>query len=243
MLAVVEFNADLWRWKCLDDYVCYKTLRELVENEKVVDAHLSSKEILSADGGDIPSQLVEKFHDHERATVGQLLGHFGSQTIVSICTTFEVSVREFFHVWFFEHPDQLHDYVVTGQVTGAVPLQDILYSSDRNELLGLLAARAAQKATQGKYEKIMRRVASHTKSDLPENLDKRLQEVQVLRNRIVHEKESDSGSSDAVLEAQEAVDKAVLYLANIGFSKELPGRYTCITGYDPTHQSGLGVED
>ncbi len=224
----IEFNADLWVWKCLEDLVSYKTLRSLVEDKGAVESHLSSREIISSSGEPVSRELVDALRDDERQSISKLVAHFGSQTIVTLCTTLEVANKEFFRAWFFSHPEQLHDYLVSGEVQGVVTLNDILRSAGREQLLARLAARASETACQGKYSKVLNRVSSHTKMPFPAGLDSKLQFVQVLRNRIVHEKESESGTPEAIAESQETVDDAILYLARVGLAKGVPGRYTVV---------------
>lgn len=227
--SAIEFNADLWLWKCLDDLVSYKTLRSLVEDQDAVETHLSSREIINGDGKPAPPEFVEALSAEVKRSIGKLVVHFGSQTIVTFCTTFEVAVKEFFCAWFVRYPKHMHDYLILGQVKGVVALNDVLGSADREQLLARLAAISSEAACQGKYSKVISRVAAHTRVPFPVGLDKHLQLVQELRNHIVHEKESEAGTLEAIDESHETVDKAILYLANVGCSRGLPGRYTCLS--------------
>lgn len=228
----IEFNADLWVWKCLEDLVSYNTLRSLVEDKGAVESRLLSREIISLGGEPAPPEFIQALLDEERQSISKLVAHFGSQTIVTLCTTLEVANKEFFRAWFFSHPEQLHDYLVSGEVKGVVALNDILRSADREQLLARLAAGAGETACQGKYSKVLNRVASHTKMSFPPGLDSKLQFVQELRNRIVHEKESESGNPEAIAESQETVDDAIMYLARVGLAKGVPGRYTVVVSRD-----------
>ena len=97
---VIEFNADLWVWKCLEDLVSYKTLRLLVEDKGAVESYLSSRGIISLGGGPAPPEFIEALFDRERQSISNLVAHFGSQTIVTLCTTLEVANKEFFVLGF-----------------------------------------------------------------------------------------------------------------------------------------------
>ena len=224
--AALKFDADLWRWRCLYDFVSYQTLSDLIGNSSAIDAHLKTRPVITATGEAPTAEILQMLLDSERNTIEGLVDHFASQTIVSVCTSFEVAIKEFLSVWFFHHPQHIHEYLATNQTKGVVPLKGIIDATDRDELLQRLAAKAADVATNGIYSKVLGRVEKHSKIAAPSGLAEDMSALREIRNRIVHEKEQESGRSIAVSKAQHAVDEAILYLARVGDVSKLPGMYS-----------------
>lgn len=227
-MATPTFNPDNWRWQCLNDFVAFKTLCELVENDSAIASHLDSMNVISVDGEDVPADFVQQLRESKLSDVQQLVGHFGALTVVSLCTTFEVAAREFFGAWFYQKPAHLHDYVAYNSIKGGVSLPKILQHESKEELLISLAEDAAAVAVQGKYARSLARSSSLSKHELPPGLCGRITSLQTSRNKIVHEKCKHSGNLKEVSSAHDVVSDAIMFLAKVAHDSGVPGAYSCI---------------
>ncbi|MES1937997.1 hypothetical protein [Salinisphaera hydrothermalis] len=224
----MRFNPDYWLGQCLDDFVAFKTLNDLVGDDTAIDSHLSSLVVISADGTSVPAEHAEQIRNHQITGVKNLIRHFGGLTIVGLCTSFEVAVREFYEAWFFRYPSQLHEFVEHKSIKGTVPLAEVLRSDSKESLIKELAVKAASNASQGKYSKILIRASTLSKFEFPNDLQDRISSIQEDRNNTVHEKLPHSGGIKEISEAYDIVSEAIMFLADVAYKSGVPGAYSCL---------------
>ena len=224
----MKFNPDMWLARCLDDFVAFKSLSELIRDEAVINNHVSSFVPRSTSGDDVPDETASRWRQNRREEIGSLVGHFGALTVVGLCTTFEVAAREFFASWFMEHPKQLHNFLHAGNIKGVVPLSDILSSDSKGNLLSKLSDRSASVAATGKYSGVITRAEKLSKVPVDEGVREHLDPLQKMRNEIVHEKAPHTGDLKEISAAHQSASDAILYLAKVAHDAGVPGFYSCV---------------
>ena len=235
-----EFNGDLWLCRCLEDFGAFKALSDLISNSTVMDAHIASYTAMSVSGTAAPRKIAVQLKDRHFEEIKNLVVHFGAQTIVCLCTSFEVAAREFFKAWFIRRPEHVHEYIDNGSRKGLVPLSEIISAQNRDELMLQLANRASHAAVGGKYGRILKRVEAFSKAAIPNQLSQKIRVLQEQRNEVVHEKGKHSGSAEAIERAHDTVHEAIIYLSIAGKANDVPGRYSCIRQVELGNVSLIG---
>jgi len=223
-----EFDGDTWKFKALEDYVAYKELDEFVHNDLATQAHVNSYRLSTTDADAFPKTCTDTICDRKILTLRDALTHFARQTTVSLCTTYEVTVRDFFKTYFQTNPAALFEYVGPEDAKGYVALRDILQVESHTELIVRLADRAAGAASKGKYGQVYARAFALCGVPEDKELLQRLNSLQVERNKFIHERHRPDCGLNEVTEAHSIVDGAIEGLCELGVAKGIPGRYTCI---------------
>ncbi|MED5621877.1 hypothetical protein [Ideonella sp. BN130291] len=221
-----EFDGDHRKYQALMDYVAFKELHEFVSNSAAIAAHTDSYAVSSL-GPIAASKVVEL----KVAKAGELRGalmHFACQTIVSLCTTFEVAARDFLQAVFAVKPDGMFEFLGPEDARGHVPLKDVLQASSHDELVGALAKRAAGSASKGKYGAVFARATQLAGGTVDKAIVSRLNSLQTERNKLVHERHRPAIGLEEVLNAHATVDAAIDALCEIAVKAGMPGRYTCV---------------
>jgi hypothetical protein len=223
------FNGDLLRYKSLEDYVAFKDLYDLVNNQKAVKSHLDSYKFYALD----PSLHDEGSDDalREKMACGifSALNHFGGLTIISLCTTYELTAREFLSYFFVQNPSHIYEFIGPEDARGHVSLKEVLKVDSYQELLVSLAKKSASVASKGKYGQVLARIANLCKEDVDRDTVKKLDKLQKKRNKIVHEKYTKTWELTDIQEAEDLVSAAIEQICLYGLNNNVPGRYTCIS--------------
>ena len=222
------FNGDTWKYKALEDYASYKALYDFATSSSALQAYESSLQYYAAipelHSDDTERSLrKQKSEDVERA-----LSHYGSQTIVSLCTCYEIAIRDFFEAVFIAHPERLFDFIGPEGAKGHVSLREIIMRSSLRELLIELSRQAAAVASKGDYGKALLRASTLVKVQLDTNAED-LVALQKTRNKIVHEAIRPI-ALPSIEDAHSTVDRAIESLCRMGLAAGIPGRYSCIDG-------------
>lgn len=222
-----EFDGDTWKYNALVDYVAFKELHDFVTNEEATKAHVNSYEVI----GNVErfsALQVEEMRAEKICTLKETLSHFASQTIISLCTTFEVSAREYIRALFCIKPSAMFDFLGAEESRGNVPLKDILQALSHAELVERLADRASSVASKGKYGQVYLRALSLSGRNGGSDLVEKLNTLQVDRNKFVHERHRPVVGIENVRAAHVVVDDAIENLCWAGVGLEVPGKYTCV---------------
>lgn len=218
------FDGSFWAAKALDDYVSYKEFSEFVGNSRALQAYTDSFQLLSIGNPILPDSDTEA--KLKRGKVNALvasLGHYGAQSIVSLSTTLEVVMRDFFTQLFVQHPKLAHDYVGSDQKKGTVPFNDVLEHESRTALLFHIAKQAAGTASKGKYSNALQRVGKLCSVKVPQEIVVGATRLQYLRNRVVHERDRPDLDLHAVGTAHDCVRDVVHFLCMAGETKQIKG--------------------
>ena len=161
-------------------------------------------------------------------TLKETLSHFGSQTIISLCTTFEVSVREYLRALFMIKPQAMFEFLGTEDSRGCVPLKEILQVVSHGELIGRLAHTASGNASKGKYGQVFLRALTCSGFSCDKDLIEKLNVLQVERNKLVHERHRPNVGMEEVRQAHRVIDEAIESLCRSGVDAGVHGRFTCV---------------
>ena len=236
------FNGDLFRLKSLEDYVAFQTFYNYVKDENAVTHHIKSHEYVGSsslshfESSDLILLAKQKAEDISRTLI-----HFGNLTIISLCTTFEVTIKDFLRCYFFQNPHNMHNFIGVEGSLGTVPLKDLLAAESHQEFLLSLAERAASKASKGKYNDVFIKVNKLFKQEASTQLTKGLTELQKYRNRIVHEKFSKNWTLEEISAFESVVSDAIEAICRLGMNKGIPGSYTCVNGKNVLEVSNVGL--
>lgn len=225
---VQKFDGDTLKYNALMDYVAYKELDGFVGNDVAMNVHALSSSVL----GDIESFSQAQLDELQIAkidTLKEALSHFGCQTIISLCTTLEVSMREYLRVLFLVKPQAMFDFLGLENSRGHIPLKEVLQVSSHADLLARLAHTASGTASKGKYGQVYIRALSCSGSGGDKDLVEKLNSLQVERNKFVHERHRPNVGMDEVLKAHLVVDETIQALCKAGVDAGVPGRYTCVS--------------
>ncbi len=220
------FNGDAWKFKALEDYASYKALHDFATNSSALQAYESSLKYYAAIPELHPQSTERLLRDHKNEDVERALSHYGSQTIVSLCTCYEVAIRDFFTSVFIAHPDRLFDFIGPEGAKGHVSLRDITMHNSLGELVIQLSRRAAAVASKGDYGKSLLRASALVKVELDTKVTA-LVALQKTRNAIVHEAARPI-TLPSIADAHDTVDGAIESLCRLGLAAGIPGRYSCI---------------
>lgn len=223
-----KFDGDHWAWKALEDFVAFKDIYEYVTNQAAMDTHKDSVNYFA-----IGSQLHHPnsnsdLRNRAETSLKNSLNHFAAQTLVSLCTTYEVALKQFFKCLFIKHPNYMHDYVGSKDGRGTIHLKDLVDSGDYLGFISSLAETASSVASRGKYTESLKRAASLCKYEQSEVIFDGIEEIQTIRNRIVHEKYLPKLDIGDLQRSHSAVSSVIENLCHMGIKKKLPGRYTYV---------------
>lgn len=110
------------------------------------------------------------------------------QTVVVAATYKEIIIEDFLLAAFSAKPASMYEYV--NQATdqkGKVDLKDVLEAGSKEALLYLLASRSAKQLGQASTTVLVKSVKRITGHPLDPALVERLEQLTLLRNRLVHE--------------------------------------------------------
>jgi hypothetical protein len=222
-----EFDGDTWKYNALMDYVAFKELNEFIGNHAALDAHAASYEVMGDTGAFSQAQL-DRLRTAKIDTLKDTLSHFGSQTIISLCTTFEVCVREYLRALFLREPQAMFDFLGSEDSRGHIPLKEILQVSSHADLLARLAHMASGTASKGKYGQVYARALSCSGTSGGKVQTEKLNSLQVERNKFIHERHRPSVGMEEVRLAHLVVDETIQGLCQAAVDVGVPGRFTCV---------------
>src|SRR6185503_12991278 len=104
------FELDHWEWKALEDFIAFKDMHEFISNSHAMDAHIASFNYVAAEPALHQEDAERELREELAARIKASLGHFASQTIISLCTTYEVATKQFFKSLFIANPILMHDF-------------------------------------------------------------------------------------------------------------------------------------
>lgn len=214
-------------YNALMDYVAFKELNEIIGNNAALDVHAGSYEVMG-DLGAFSQEQLDGLRVAKIDTLKNTLSHFGSQTIISLCTTFEVCVREYFRALFLVKPQVMFDFLGSEDSRGQIPLKEILQVSSHADLLARLAHTASGTASKGKYGQVYARALSCSGTSGGKVQTEKLTSLQEERNRYVHERHRPSVGIEEVRRAHLVVEEAIQGFCEAGVDAGVPGRFTCV---------------
>lgn len=222
-----EFDGDTWKYNALMDYVAFNELSEFIGNNAALDAHAGSYAV-TGDTSAFSQAQLDSLRTAKIETLEATLSHFGSQTVISLCTTFEVCVREYFRALFLVKPQAMFDFLGSEDSRGHIPLKEILQVSSYQDLLARLAHTASGTASKGKYGQVYARALSRSGTSGSKAQTEKLNALQFERNKFIHERHRPTVSLEVVRSAHLVVDDAIQGLCKAGVDVGLPGRFTCV---------------
>lgn len=225
---IEPFDGDTWKYNALEDLISFKTFHDFVGNVAAVKAYVDSLEYHEG----VPELRIENAELSLRKTkkndVEKALDHYGSQTIVSLCTCYEVAIRDFFRCVFISKPEAMYAFVGPEGAKGHIPLRDVINSASRELLIADLATRSAATATKGGYGQSLERASNLVGAETNRVLTVELGMLQKSRNAIVHERSRESVTLAAVASAHTTIDAGIETMCRIAYGAGIPGNYTCI---------------
>ncbi len=227
VFAEASFDGDLWAWKALEDFINYKCLHEYVSNSSAVETHRESIRSVHV-GPSFSDEDVKRLRQEYVGDLAKALVHLASQTLVTLCTTFEIASKNFFFSMFVRHPERMFEYVGGEDQKGHVKLTRILNAEDYDGLILDLARSASTAASKGDYSKVLKRAAKLCKSDADGDLLRKIDQLQRDRNKVVHEKYSPDWNFEDVSKAHEVVADCVANFCRLGLAADIPGSYTFV---------------
>ncbi|MDP3272027.1 MAG: hypothetical protein U1D69_06870 [Polynucleobacter sp.] len=241
MSTTEVFEGDNWKWKALEDYIAYKELHEFVNNEAALNAHLGSYRLDALAPNLFNEEHTNGLLADKRSAIDQAFSHQASLTLISLCTTYEVMLRDFLVHLFIKSPLKLFDFIGTDQAKGHVSLREVVESESHDQLIERLACRGASVASKGKYGQALSRAASLAGTQVDAKQIEALNELQTTRNRVVHDRLRGSSGFDEVKWAHTTVDAAIEAVCEIGVSNEIPGLYTCVRPAKAVEIHGVAI--
>ncbi len=219
MSTKLKFNGDLWRFKSLEDFFSYRDLFEYIKNQDAMNQHTESFEYFCGEPELHPSNSEQELKDNVKESISSSLDHFGSLTVVSLCTTYEVSVKEFLSCIFFYNPEYMFNYLGTDESKGDVNLKEILRASSHEELIINLAKTSSSKASKGRYGDVLRKISKLCGENQDIELSDKLNDLQSERNSIVHDKLNKSWSCEQIQDREEIISASLELLCRFGEAK------------------------
>jgi len=223
-----KFNGDLMRSKSLDDYVAFKAMYDLVYDKKAIATHIESLNYYAYD----PSMHAEdtniKLGSIKSEDIYSSLHHYGGLTVISLCTTFEIAAKDFLSCYFFQNPHSMYEFIGGHETKGMVQLKEMLAADSYQDLIVALSEQASSKASKGKYGEVLVRIAKLCKQEYDKNLATKLNDLQEIRNKIVHEKYSKHWLLEEISNFEGLVASVIEDLCKFGIKKSIPGNYSCV---------------
>lgn len=223
-----KFDGDHWAWKALEDFIAFKDMYEYVTNQSAMDTHKDSMNYFAIVPNLHDSDSASKLRNQTERSLKSSLYHFAAQTLVSMCTTYEVALKQFFKCLFIKYPNYMHDYIGRTDGRGTVQLKDLVESGDYLSFISSLAEKASSAASKGQYRESLNRAARLCKYEQGESIFKGIEEIQGIRNKIVHEKHLPILDIDELHRFHGILNSVIESLCHMGIEKEIPGRYTYV---------------
>ncbi|WP_236199791.1 hypothetical protein [Pseudomonas pseudonitroreducens] len=225
-----KFLLDNWQSKLLDHYTKFMNLHELINNSEALAAHRNSLEYFAIE----PSLHEEGTEENLRNSIVNdiqgLTTHFASQTLVGMCTTLEVAMKDFFHSVFFTHPKFMTNYVGEEKNKGMIKFSEITSAKSLESLMYDQAEKSAGIASRGKYSKCLLQAGQLCDSPFNDDLISRIAEIQDIRNEVIHENALAELTLENISEIHGTISNAIEGLGRIARSKGVEGNYTWLEG-------------
>lgn len=222
------FNGDHWKWKSLEDYIAFKEMHDFVNNHQAMETHKNSMKYVVLDPELHEQNTDQKLRNLRANSIIDSLDHFAAQTLVSLCTTYEVASKDFFKNLFIRHPNFMHDYVGEEKNRGTIKLNDLISSGGYEDFIETTSEKSSSVAAKGKYGQILIRASKLCKSNIDEDIVKNINALQSQRNKIIHEKNFSPFDLVDIEVAQSLVATVIEIFCELALKKDVPGRYTCI---------------
>ena len=204
-------------------------MHEYVMNQFAMDSHKDSMSYFVNDPGLHEPGSDSELRDKVELSLKSSLNHFAAQTVVSLCTTFEVAIRQFFRCLFIKYPNYMHNYIGGGHNKGTVPLADLVDAGDYSKFISELAEGASAAASKGKYSELLKRASKLSRCEIETEIVEKIKALQVTRNKIVHEKHLPDLELEDIENSHSVVSSTIEALCHMGIKKGIPGRYTYVT--------------
>ena len=235
------FNGDGLRFKSLEDYVAFKSFHDFVNNKNAIDAHLKSYEYYATDPSLHEERTDIMLGNQKTEDIISSLNHFGGLTLTSLCTTFEIAIKEFLCCYFFHNPKTMYGFLGRDDSKGMVSLNDMLTVNTYQALIVNLATKSASKASKGTYVEAFSRVGKLCKANIDKEVLTKLNDLQTYRNKIVHEKFLKQWTLSDISDYEVLVSSVIEEICRFGIAKNIPGKYTCVSGENRMELASVAV--
>ncbi len=225
----IIFDGDLLRFKSLEDYAAFKDMHDLVNDQGAIKSHVEAYKLYAIDPSLHDEGSEDALREQMCSGIVSALNHFGGLTIVSLCTTYEIAVKEFLFCFFIKNPGHIYEFIGPENARGHVSLKEVLRADSYIDLLGSLAQKAASSASKGKYSQVLIRIAQLCKDDINKDIVKNLDQLQNERNKIVHEKYSKTWQLADIQDAENIVSEVIEQICHYGMNNDIPGKYSCVS--------------
>jgi hypothetical protein len=227
-MEFMKFEVDNMYGALLEDFSSYKNIHSYVSDEKAMKEHIDSLSCASPEPVRNLVESEERMKNLLESSIKDSLDHFAALTITGICSTFEITAKQFFKILFLNYPNQMHQYLGNENQKGMLNLSDVLDSDSYDNLLITLSEKASKSASKGKYGEILTRAYKLSKYEINLDVIYSINELQKERNKIVHEKSNSTKSLSDISYAHKCAATAIEELARCAEKRGLPGNYTCI---------------
>ena len=159
---------------------------ELVSEPTTIELKIEQMVLKTKDDLDV-EMILRQGHLEALETAFAVLRR---QMIVVLGTYIERFIVEFMEASFASHPASMYEYLndeSDRRLHGKVDLNDVLRVDSKDDLLRMLAQKAASIATRGKFETTLNTLEKISKSTIEPTQKAELIKLAKLRNEIVHE--------------------------------------------------------
>lgn len=222
------FNGDHWKWKSLEDYIAFKEMYGFVNDHQAMETYKNSMTYVALEPELHEENTHQKLRNYKASSIIDSLDHFASQTLISLCTTYEVASKDFFKNLFIKHPRFMHDYVGEGKNRGTIKLNDLVESGGYETFIEAISEKSSSVASKGKYGDTLIRASKLCKYKIEDEVVNKINSLQNKRNKIIHEKNITPFAIEDIEAAQSLVAHVIEMLCEFALKKDVPGRYTCI---------------
>lgn len=176
------FNYDRFFHQNYFSFYSYEKLKDLVNDEDAIKAHLKNIEIpVINDPRDPLGEL--------KIELSNILLVFGNQMIIHHCTVLDSMVENFFFSIFASKPEIMKTFFATGEMKDRLgfSFNGFLESESKEEYMQHLAKRAANVCAEGGPKKFFKRLRQITRSEFVEVDMEILNDLYNTRNSIIHD--------------------------------------------------------
>lgn len=215
------FKAAQWYSDIVSTMNFYREINNFISSPMVLEVYLKNIQVIHAteQGETVVEEeaLKRPFIENATTNIKDAAGFYNRQMLVVASTYIEMIQKNFVAVLFANHPERMYEYLYPEgreNEKGVVSLKEVTKAASKDDLINQLSEQATANAVKGKIHASMNNLSKIAAEKIPEPLKKKLVEIVLCRNRVVHEASQEVIKSKDVIDALETCHEFLGYLVS-----------------------------
>ncbi|HEX8187836.1 MAG TPA: hypothetical protein VF586_05770 [Pyrinomonadaceae bacterium] len=222
------FKAAQWYYDVTSMMNFYREINNFISSPTVLAVYLKSLQVMTAtEEGErvVEDESIKRpFIENATTNIKDAAKFYNRQMLVVASTYIEMIQKNFIAVLFANHPERMYEYLYPeGRENdkGVVSLKEVIKSASKDALINQLSEQAMANAVKGRINASMNNLSKIAAEKIPDQLKKKLIEIVVCRNRVVHEASQEVIRSEDVIDALDTCHEFIEYLVSVSSTNKI----------------------